>query len=93
MESGDEPDVKATRLSNSVALRLDCELASEFRLALDVVMDGSVAGARSILGLLLLLLRVDESLRDIGRESGDMEDISAGYLLGMWSNGRQCLCW
>ena len=70
-DSGGEPEMKATRLRSSVALRLDCELAREFRLALDVVMDGSVAEARSSLGLLLLLLlRVDESLRDMGRESG-----------------------
>lgn len=68
-ESGGEPEMKATRLSSSVALRLDWELASEFRQALEVVMDGSVADARSSLGLLLLLLRVDESLRDMGRDS------------------------
>lgn len=39
-------------------------------------MDGSVAEARSSLGLLLLLLlRVDDSLRDIGRDSGEMDAI------------------
>jgi hypothetical protein len=69
-ESGGEPETKATRLSSSVALWLDWELARAFRQALEVVMDGSVADARSSLGLLLLLLRVDESLRDMGRDSG-----------------------
>lgn len=67
-ESGGEPEMKATRLSRSVALR-DCELASELPLALDVVMDGSVAAARRSLGLLLLSLRADESLRDMDRDS------------------------
>jgi len=69
-ESGGELEVKATRLNRSVARRLDWGLASEFLLALDVVMEGSVADARSSLGLRLLSLRTNESLRDMARESG-----------------------
>jgi len=84
VESGGEPEMKAIRLNSSVALRLDCELASEFRLALDVVMDGSVAEARSSLGLLLLVLRVDESLRDIGRDSGGEAMSTMVVLVNNW---------
>jgi hypothetical protein len=51
-ESGGEPEMKATRLRSSVALRLDCELARAFRLAWEVEMDGCVAEARISLGLL-----------------------------------------
>jgi len=76
--SGGDPDMKAIRLNNSVALRLDCELARAFRLALEVVIEGSVADALSSLGLLwLLLLRVEESLRCMRRESGVKEAIFA----------------
>jgi hypothetical protein len=70
MESGGDPDTKATRLRRSVARRLDCELARELRLAFDVVMDGSVADALSSLGRLALELRVEESLRCMRRETG-----------------------
>lgn len=92
-EWGGELEMKATLLNRSVARRLDWELASEFRLALDVVMDGSVAEARNSLGLLLLLLRSDESLRDIGWEFGgeamfDYErKVSSSYLTG-WLAAR-----
>lgn len=59
-DSGGEPEMMATLLSMSRALRLDWELARALRLALEVVMDGSVAEALSSLGLLLL---------DLGEES------------------------
>jgi hypothetical protein len=72
MESGGEPDMMATLLSMSSARRLDCELARELRLALDVVIDGSVADALSSLGRLPLLLG-DESLLDTSRDSGVAE--------------------
>src|SRR5688500_13584958 len=74
-ESGGEPDMKATRLNSSVALRLDWWFVKAFRLALDVAIDGSVADARNNLGLLWLLLRVDESRRSIRRVSWDSEVI------------------
>ncbi len=61
MESGGEPETKATRLRSSDALRLGC-VAKAFGLALEVVMDGSVAVARSNLGLLVPRLRSVESL-------------------------------
>jgi hypothetical protein len=71
MESGGEPEENATLFSSSVARRLEWELARELRLALEVVMDGSVAEARRSLGRLLLLeLRMEESRRDMDRESG-----------------------
>ncbi len=54
--------MKATRLSRSVARRLDCGLARAFLLAFDVVMDGSVADARKSRGRLLLLFLGDDSL-------------------------------
>ena len=60
--------MKATRLRRSVARRLDCGWARASRLALDVVMEGSVADARSSLGRLPLELLVDESLLCIWRE-------------------------
>lgn len=70
-ESGGEPEEKATLLRSSVARRLEWELARELRLALEVVMEGSVAEARRSRGRLLLLeLRVEESRRDMDRESG-----------------------
>lgn len=65
-DPGGEPETKA-RVRRSVA-RFDW-LQRAFRLALEVVMEGSVAVARSSLGLLLLALRSDESLRCM-RESG-----------------------
>lgn len=71
-ESGGEPDMIATLLSISSARRLDCELARALRLALEVVMEGSVADALSSLGRLPLFLG-DESLLTIRRESGDVE--------------------
>ncbi len=61
MESGGDPETKATRLRRSVALR-HCCVAKAFGLALEVVMDGSVAVARSNLGLLAPRLRSVESL-------------------------------
>jgi hypothetical protein len=76
-ESGGEPEMTATRLSRSVARRLDCELASALRLALDVVMDGSVAEARSSRGLLLVVLRGDESLLCMRRGSDDGEPMAS----------------
>lgn len=46
-------------------------------------MDGSVADARSSLGLrLLLLLRVDESRRDMDRESGESEVMAGCVVCG-----------
>ena len=54
--------MKATRLSRSVARRLDCGLARAFLLAFDVVMDGSVAEARKSRGRLLLFLGDDSLL-------------------------------
>lgn len=70
-ESGGEPEEKATLLRSSVARRLEWELARELRLALEVVIEGSVAEARRRRGRLLLLeLRVEESRRDMDRESG-----------------------
>ena len=62
IESGGEPEMKATRLSRSVARRLDCGLARAFLLAFDVVMDGSVAEARKSRGRLLLFLGDDSLL-------------------------------
>lgn len=62
----------ATLLSMSSARRLVCELAIVFRLALDVVMDGSVAAALSNLGRLPPVLG-DESLLDTRRGSGVAE--------------------
>jgi len=79
-ESGGEPEMKATRLRSSVARRLDWELASEFLEALDVVMEGSVADARSSLGLRALQLRVDDSLLAMGRDS-DGEAMSTMLVL------------
>jgi hypothetical protein len=80
-ESGGELEKKATRLSRSVARRLDFAVDSSTLAMLEVVMAGSVAEARRSLGLalLLLLLRVDESLRGMGRDD-EGEGIS-----GMWS--------
>lgn len=72
MGSGGEPDMIATLLSMSSARRLVCELAIVFRLALDVVMDGSVAAALSNLGRLPPVLG-DESLLDTRRGSGVAE--------------------
>jgi hypothetical protein len=74
MESGGEPEVKATRLSSSVALRPDC-VARALGLALEVVMEGSVAVALSSLGLLVLESRSDESLLCIRPESEVCEPI------------------
>jgi len=68
IESGGELEMKA-RVNSSAALRLDW-FARAFRLALDVVIEGSVAEARSNLGLLLLALRSEESLRCMREESG-----------------------
>lgn len=76
-ESGGEPDTNATRLNNSVALRPGC-VARAFRLAFEVVMDTSVADARSSLGLLIPALRSDESLRCIRPESEESEAIVVG---------------
>lgn len=73
-DSGGEPDTKATRLNNSVALRPDC-VARASRLTLDVVMDGSVADARINLGLLTPALRSDESRRCIRPGSEESEAI------------------
>lgn len=71
MESGGEPDMTATLLSMSSARRLVCELARALRLALDVVMDGSVADALSNLGRLPLFPFLgDESLLPTRRGSG-----------------------
>lgn len=72
-ESGGDPEMKATRLNSSVALRLDWQFVRAFRLAFEVAIDGSVAEARINLGLLWLLLRVDESRRCIRRVSCDSE--------------------
>jgi len=73
IESGGELEMKA-RVKSSAALRLDW-FARAFRLALDVVMEGSVAEARSSLGLLLLAIRSAESLRcmweDVGVKAGE----------------------
>lgn len=76
VDEGDEPSMvlaaaleTATRLSSSVARRLELGLVMTPLQALDVVMDGSVAQARRRRGRrLLLLLRApcglgDESLR------------------------------
>lgn len=60
-ESGGEPEMTATLLSISSARRLDCEWARALRLALEVVMDASVADALSSLGRLLPFLG-EESL-------------------------------
>jgi hypothetical protein len=60
-ESGGEPETKATRLNSSDALLPGC-MARAFGLALEVVMDGSVAVARSSRGLLSPRLRSEESL-------------------------------
>lgn len=73
MVSGGEPDTTATRLSSSDALRPGC-VASAFLLAVDVVMDGSVAVTRSSRGLLLLSLRSAELLRCI-RHGSDSDAI------------------
>jgi len=79
MASGGEPDMVATLLSMSSARRLDCEWARALRLALDVVMDGSVADALSSLGRLPLLLG-DDSLLDTRRGSGVTEpEVMFGY--------------
>lgn len=53
-ESGGEPDTKATLFNMSVARPHDCELARALRLALEVVIDGSVADALRSLGRRLL---------------------------------------
>jgi hypothetical protein len=71
-ESGGEPDMIATLLSISSARRLDCEWARALRLALDVVMDGSVADALSNLGRLPPFLG-DDSLLPTRRGSGVAE--------------------
>jgi hypothetical protein len=73
-ESGGEPETKATRLNNSVALRPDC-VARALGLALEVVMDGSVAVALRSLGLLALEHRSDESLLCMRTESKVVEPI------------------
>ncbi len=68
-ESGGELEKKATRLSSSVARQLDFAVSSFTLPMLEFVMAGSVAEARSSLGLallLLLLLRVEDSPRDMG---------------------------
>ena len=70
--SGGEPDMMATLLSISSARRLDCELHKAFRLALDVVMDGSVAEALSNLGRLPPFFG-DESRLETWRGSGVLE--------------------
>lgn len=62
------------RVNSSVARRLEW-FARAFRLALDVVMEGSVAEARSNLGRRLLALRSAESLRCMQSESGESEAI------------------
>lgn len=77
MESGGEPDMMATLLSISSARRLDCEWARALRLALDVVMDGSVADALSSLGRLPPFLG-DESLLGTRRGSGVAEPDAMG---------------
>jgi hypothetical protein len=74
MESGGEPEVKATRLNSSVALRPDC-VARALGLALEVVMEGSVAVALSSLGLLVMESRSDESLLCMRAESEVCEPI------------------
>lgn len=68
-ESGGEPEMKATRFNRSVARPHECELARALRLALEGVMDGSVATALSSLGRRLLELLGEESLLCIRRES------------------------
>jgi hypothetical protein len=72
MESGGEPETKATRLRSSEAL-LPGWVARALGLALEVVMDGSVADARRSLGL-----RSDESLRCILLEP----DVVGAIMLG-----------
>ncbi len=61
IDSGGEPETKATRLSSSEALRPGC-VERAFGLALEEAMDGSVAVARRSLGLLMPRLRSEESL-------------------------------
>jgi hypothetical protein len=73
-ESGGEPETKATRLRSSDALRPGC-VESAFELALEVVMDGSVAVALSSLGLRVLRHRSDESLLCIRVELEEAEAI------------------
>jgi hypothetical protein len=73
-ESGGEPETKATRLNSSVALRPDC-VARALGLALEVVMDGSVAVALRSLGLLVLEHRSDESLLCMRTDSEVVEPI------------------
>lgn len=87
MESGGEPETKATRLRSSVALRLGC-VAKAFGLALEVVMDGSVAVARSNLGLLVPRLRSVESLL-CDAEAIMVNDVTAaGCIAGLVSRWR-----
>lgn len=73
-ESGGEPETKATRLNSSVARRPDC-VARALGLALEVVMEGSVAVALRSLGLLVLEHRSDESLLCMRPESEVTEPI------------------
>lgn len=87
MESGGEPDTKATRLSSSDALLPGC-VARAFGLALEVVMDGSVAVARSSLGLLSPMLRSEESLLCILLELDVAEAIML-VLLGCCAGTRR----
>ncbi len=67
VRTGGEPETKATWFRRSAALRADCGLDRTPWLTTDAVMDGfmddSVAEARKSGGR-LLLLAVDESLRD-----------------------------
>lgn len=74
-DSGGDPEKNATRLSRSVARRLDCGLARAPRLAFEVVIAGSVAEDRSSLGRLLLGLLGDESRLCIRWISVEMEVI------------------
>lgn len=86
-ESGGDPETKA-RVNSSVARRLDW-FARAFRLAQEVVMEGSVAEARSNLGRLLLALRSAESLRCISGASEAIMTVLLSCLVDNVLNGEQ----
>lgn len=90
-ESGGEPETKATRDNRSDARPHEFELARALRLALEGVMDGSVATALSSLGRRLLESLGDESLLCMRRGSRELEPmvlkLSVGrgsWMVGNW---------
>jgi hypothetical protein len=92
-ESGGDPEMMATRFRMSVARRLDCEFTNALRLALEVVIRGSVAATLSSLGLRPLTLLGDESLLALRRESGDEAMIDVWCMCLFGERLLENACW